>query len=162
MWKLYYIDKWTLFCCQKMFWNLYKLLLDCTVCCVDFVRPYSVHNSDFCSLSCSIGFKIDEPSRGNWRERFHPSAWPASQTSLSADPIQITGNKANECPVRRWKATLEIIRQQLPVVNGSQSCQTVYPSSTLTSSQSDLLSPQDYRTAVPHTDTNHTNLYRLD
>jgi len=32
----------------------------------------------------------------------------------------------------------------------------VYPSSTLTSSQADLLSPQDYRTAVPRIDINHT------
>ena len=43
----------------------------------------------------------------------------------------------------------------MPIVN-SQSSQTVYPSSTLTSSQSDLLGPHDYRTAVPRIDINHT------
>ena len=114
-----------------------------------------LNNSDFCSLSCSIGFKTDGPNQGNWRKRFHLSVSPACQTSLIAEPIQITGNKANECPVQRWKATQEIVREQLPIVN-SQSSQTVYPSSTLTSSQSDLLGPQDYRTAVPCIDINHT------
>ena len=114
-----------------------------------------LNNSDFCSLSCSIGFKTDGPNQGNWRKRFHLSVSPACQTSLIAEPIQITGNKANECPVQRWKATQEIVREQLPIVN-SQSSQTVYPSSTLISSQSDLLGPQDYRTAVPRIDINHT------
>ena len=60
------------------------------------------------SLYCSIGFKTDEPNQGNWRERCLSSVRLDDQTSLLADPIQITGNKANECPVQRWKATLEI------------------------------------------------------
>ena len=62
-----------------------------------------VNKSDFCSLSCSIGFKTDGPNQGNWRKRFHLSVSPACQTSLITEPIQITGNKANECLVQRWK-----------------------------------------------------------
>ena len=123
--------------------------------CPNLVNLYFL----FSLISCSIGFKTDEPSLGNWRERFHPSVIRACQTSLFADPIQ-PGNKANECPVQRWKATLEITGEQLPVVN-SQSSQTVYWSSTLTSSQSDQLSRQDYRTTVPRTDINHTKLQKI-
>ena len=51
----------------------------------------------------------------------------------------------------------DITREQLSVVNSqSLPIQTLYPSSTLTSSQSDLLNPQDYRTAVLSTDINRT------